>query len=360
MTTPQSARSSKADGILRALRAAIANGDYPVESQLPTEAELCERFSASRTSVRKALAHLVADGLVESRRGSGSYVRPTHADRPISQTISVMFPFDANSLASVQGRALALGHLICVHTHADWSPATERRFLERVLDERHRALLAFCTPLAPRNDDLLQELSNRGTRVIHVEYYRESEPDQAFILPDYRRAGALAATTMLLAGYEHFASVSLTGDGPYAQIIRQGFREALEDHRVPAERILHLEMPPGFDHLPQFREETRRRLGGLPANIGLIARSENTGELLVGAMRALGRSVPEDVGVVGVQHLLADRPTTGVDRIAFDWNALLEKSLVAACDPRWGSPREWIRPQLQPTGSMRPARGAST
>lgn len=57
-----------------ALAAAIAAGEFPVGSRLPTETELGTQFRASRTTVRKAIENLVARGLVEIRRGTGTFV----------------------------------------------------------------------------------------------------------------------------------------------------------------------------------------------------------------------------------------------------------------------------------------------
>lgn len=45
--------------------------------KLPTENALCNAFGASRPVVREALMRLQADGLVESRRGSGTYLART-------------------------------------------------------------------------------------------------------------------------------------------------------------------------------------------------------------------------------------------------------------------------------------------
>jgi len=57
------------------LRDRIGSGDLPPGSQLETEQELMARYDVSRATVRQALAGLVADGLVEIRRGRGTYVR---------------------------------------------------------------------------------------------------------------------------------------------------------------------------------------------------------------------------------------------------------------------------------------------
>ncbi len=56
------------------IAASIAHGDFPVGSRLPPEDELTGRFNVSRTTVRKAIQNLAARGLVEIRRGTGTFV----------------------------------------------------------------------------------------------------------------------------------------------------------------------------------------------------------------------------------------------------------------------------------------------
>jgi GntR family transcriptional regulator len=62
--------------LVRALKDEIVSGVHPVGSQLPTEEELCERFSVSRYTVREALRRLREDNLVASRQGAGTVVVP--------------------------------------------------------------------------------------------------------------------------------------------------------------------------------------------------------------------------------------------------------------------------------------------
>src|ERR1700761_1704496 len=56
------------------LAAGIADGTTPPETQLPPEEGLIERFKVSRTTVRKAIQNLIDRGLVEVRRGKGTFV----------------------------------------------------------------------------------------------------------------------------------------------------------------------------------------------------------------------------------------------------------------------------------------------
>lgn len=61
------------------VRERIASGELAPGSQLETEQELMARYDVSRATVRQALGGLVADGLLEIRRGLGTFVRPRPA-----------------------------------------------------------------------------------------------------------------------------------------------------------------------------------------------------------------------------------------------------------------------------------------
>src|ERR1700688_432541 len=62
------------ESVESALAAGIADGTMPPETQLPPEEGLIERFKVSRTTVRKAIQNLIERGLVEVRRGKGTFV----------------------------------------------------------------------------------------------------------------------------------------------------------------------------------------------------------------------------------------------------------------------------------------------
>lgn len=68
-----------------ALAADIAAAVLPSGSQLPPEDRLVERFSVSRTTVRKAIENLVARGLVEIRRGKGTFVAPPKITQELTE-----------------------------------------------------------------------------------------------------------------------------------------------------------------------------------------------------------------------------------------------------------------------------------
>ena len=62
--------------VVETVRRLILSGDLNPGDKLPTEQELEKQLNVSRSSIREALRVLEFEGLVEVRRGSGTYVAP--------------------------------------------------------------------------------------------------------------------------------------------------------------------------------------------------------------------------------------------------------------------------------------------
>lgn len=82
----------------RHIAAAIRSGQLAPDDQLPPERDLAAMADVSRVTVRKAVAQLVAEGLVEQRQGAGSFVRgpTTHS---VEQSLSSLVSFTENMQA---------------------------------------------------------------------------------------------------------------------------------------------------------------------------------------------------------------------------------------------------------------------
>jgi GntR family transcriptional regulator len=76
--------------IAKQLIAEIREGVLPVGTQLPTEPQLCERFEASRHTVRQALRSLTDRKLIVRRAGSGSMIIASQEPRILVQSVGSM------------------------------------------------------------------------------------------------------------------------------------------------------------------------------------------------------------------------------------------------------------------------------
>lgn len=68
-------RTNLADSAAHNLRVEITDGRWSVGERIPNELTLAELLSVSRGTVREAVRTLVSQGLLETRQGSGTYVR---------------------------------------------------------------------------------------------------------------------------------------------------------------------------------------------------------------------------------------------------------------------------------------------
>ena len=72
----RSGRGPRYAQLYRHLAEVITSGALETDAQLPPERDLAEMAEVSRVTVRKAVAQLVEEGLLEQRRGAGTFVRP--------------------------------------------------------------------------------------------------------------------------------------------------------------------------------------------------------------------------------------------------------------------------------------------
>ena len=67
--------------VLADLRAQIRDGALPPGARVPSRNAIIARYGVGETAAKHALQVLAAEGLIEARPGSGSYVRPIPAER---------------------------------------------------------------------------------------------------------------------------------------------------------------------------------------------------------------------------------------------------------------------------------------
>ncbi|MGI8483715.1 MAG: FadR/GntR family transcriptional regulator [Thermomicrobiales bacterium] len=83
--------------IVQQIHDAIRSGQLPRGAKLPTERELSETFGVSRSVVREAVKVLAAQGIAESRQGSGTFVLDSPAPF-VSRTIMLDVPIEESAI----------------------------------------------------------------------------------------------------------------------------------------------------------------------------------------------------------------------------------------------------------------------
>ncbi|PCK80634.1 FadR/GntR family transcriptional regulator [Rhizobium sophoriradicis] len=102
-------RTNLADEAIEAIRSDILGKRWAVGDKLPNEATLSAMLSVSRGTVREAVRVLVSQGYLETRQGSGTYVRSTRdAGRPLTMArrASLRDQFEARLALDVEAARL--------------------------------------------------------------------------------------------------------------------------------------------------------------------------------------------------------------------------------------------------------------
>ena len=66
----------------------ISAGVYPAGARIPSEQQLCETYSVSRVTVRKAILDLVQEGLLVRKQGKGTFVAGERMQRDLRHVTS--------------------------------------------------------------------------------------------------------------------------------------------------------------------------------------------------------------------------------------------------------------------------------
>ena len=114
----------------------IERGTYPVGSRIPPEHQLEELYKVSRVTVRRALAELTADGLLEKKQGKGTFVSTPR----ISQDLKSIHSFhDACKQNGFQGGTTV------VHVRETEADAADIEELNLRTGDRVLETLRICT-----------------------------------------------------------------------------------------------------------------------------------------------------------------------------------------------------------------------
>jgi DNA-binding LacI/PurR family transcriptional regulator len=91
MTIQKDAPESYYEQIKENILNRITSGEYKTDEKIPSERELCELYSVSRTTIRKAIDELVAEGILTRKSGRGTFVIGNNGSEAKKKTGNILF-----------------------------------------------------------------------------------------------------------------------------------------------------------------------------------------------------------------------------------------------------------------------------
>lgn len=138
------APGSAVDQIVRAMRDLIAGDGLTVGDRLPTERELCERFGASRNTVREAMRMLKAFGVVDVRPKVGATIVDNRMSRALDLFAFNVTELSRETFADIQGlrELIELGAVSAILDRTQADDLAELRAINREMSRCRTVLEA--------------------------------------------------------------------------------------------------------------------------------------------------------------------------------------------------------------------------
>lgn len=298
--------AKKYEQIVSWVNGEIESGSFERGDKLPSENELMERFGVSRQTVRRAMEELTEKGIVEGRRGSGTYVtvntrRYMGKELRIAVMLTVVdtyiFPSIIKEMESVFSREGCALQIAVTDNAVEKERAHLKEFIrtqsvDGVIAETVKSALP--NP----NLELYRELERIGIPVLFINsFYKEL--DIPHVSMDDRRAGYLAAKHLIECGHTRIGGIFKADDGQ-GHLRYAGYTDALmeNDIRIRGSQIIWIDS----EELRTMDAESVKFLDRLTGCTACVCYNDETAYKLIGIYQKAGRRVPEELSVVGIDN----------------------------------------------------------
>ena len=289
----------KRDSIAASLRKMA--GELSPGDRLPSAVDMRHQFGVAAGTVEAAVELLRQEGLVERRRGSGTFVaqrrRVPPAGKVASGLIAVLasgkFPYVQNVVEQLSAQAPGQDlRLLCHYGQYENDPERAMQDALELETLNPAGFILTFAHLAP----VAQMLLERGHPAVVVGLRARGETS---IVPcvdgDHEYGAFLAARRLLDLGHRRI--VFAHGFACEERLLESrrwdGHRRTLLDANIPEAKAAYINF-----HQPD-RDEVHRLFHGPDAPTGVVVWNDDEAVTLIALLRQIGMRVPDDVSVIG-------------------------------------------------------------
>lgn len=311
--TVEKVERSVVDRVKENLKARILRNEFSTEKRFPSERKLSKEYSASRITVRHAISELVAEGYLFRIPFKGTYISKDISKQTIQVIVNppLNISFFADILEGIEKAVSKDGNKLLLKC-TDAKAEIERRYLEKIREEKLDGLVIISGVNSLSNVDLIKEVSHILPVVVVDIYLGEVEAD--YITSDDEKGGYLATKHLIELGSRKILHLAGPQQHSTAKGRLNGYKKALEEFGIDFNedmvRYSDWSIESGYYEAKKFLINNRVD--------GIFASND---EIAVGAfkaMRELGLIIPSDISIVGYGNLTIGRylevPLTTVDQ----------------------------------------------
>ncbi len=286
--------------------------------KLPTEAEIGSRYRVSRQTVRQALILLTEEGLIEKRRGSGSYITGRNLAAS-TNSIALLLTTDSDYIypglvQDIQTTLLQSSYSSQVFVTENRTDK-EREHLLSFLNQKNHPLgilVEGCKSALPNpNLDLYRRLMQDGVPILFIHnHYEELSGSIAIQSNDYQ--GAAELVTHLYEKGHRYIAAAFTVDDLQGHERYKGYAETMRSYQLPINDdyvgwihrsdLIDIEKKRDTIFLQRLIEQVRLVLKNGDPCTAAICHNDELAYFLIRELKKQKVLVPEDFAVVSFDN----------------------------------------------------------
>jgi DNA-binding LacI/PurR family transcriptional regulator len=292
------------------IREAIRSGKYKPGEYIPPERQLSKEFNLNRLTVRKGIALLIDEGLLQPLRGRGTFIigAPQRKDKPENKSIAYVFikdfkfplsknPYYTEILEGAEAEAFKKNYSFYLYS-VDYDETELNKVVRKIVREKVSGVV-MVGRLDKKIESVITSIYKKDIPLVLIDkalpYYNISS-----IVSDNVKGAYEAVNYLISLGHKDIAFIGASANKEVMQQRLKGFNDALAeadmkfDKKFLVESDLHIHG--GYTAMQKLLNLTKRPTAVFAIN----------DEAAIGAIRAInekGLSVPEDVSLVGFDDI---------------------------------------------------------
>lgn len=315
--------SRKSSEVYQFLRAHIDQNLFSSNHKMPSENVICRKFNVSRTTARSAIATLINEGLLYTKRGSGTYINKAVASAYRGDLIDHR---DIKIGVILQGQDADANNTLMAGLHSVLNPATtsvstfytdnrfasERSCLEAVAKQNFSGFIVdgVKSTLLNPNLDCYHRFYEKQTPMIFYNNYYANLNYPKVIIDDHTCANQLVSR-LIEAGHRNIAGIFVCDNHQsvekfhgYVQTLHANGIKFNDDH---VKWCISNEA-----HDPRFVRSIGRFLKSVPKCTAIVCCNLMILNLVQRTLQETERSIPRDYSVVCFDYSKDDWTKLGI------------------------------------------------
>ncbi|PKL90258.1 MAG: hypothetical protein CVV23_01265 [Ignavibacteriae bacterium HGW-Ignavibacteriae-2] len=297
--------------IKKNIKKKIESDELKEGEKIGSNNELARYYDVSLITIKKAVSSLVADGVLYTRIGKGTYVASKNnwkLDHSKVRNLGLVIrnlnhPFFSMIIPNIEARANALGYNILISSSAD-NLVKEENQINHFKNLGVDGLIIASFSLEYRATNYIKELHEQNFPYIMISYMHD--PNYWYVGSDHEYGAYLATSHLAELGYKTIGYVHGGEKNILGEVRRIGYEKAMVENDLPINRknMFYLD-PLEYD---MARYESGESIGkkflklkNRPRAMFIYSDSAALGFMSV--LLENGISIPGDVAVVGFNDI---------------------------------------------------------